>query len=828
MHILISMKKGFLIIILLVATVFNLSFGQQFLLPEKIIKTDSTDNSFKDLGPLKELWEDKRIILLGEQSHGEGTVFKEKIRLIKFLHQEMGFEILAFESGLYDNFYVYQQVKSGEALTETSLQESILPIWSDCQELLPLYAYVHEQAGAGRELQVSGFDTFTSDLKDEFWKDLQSKVQLDSLSWGRLEEVFFGNADVLMHSPEDELLFFKVTERLLEDLDKKANKSNYLLILEQTFKTWVREIKYQVADLKGEKIYVQNPRDAWMADNLIFLSELYPDKKIIAWGASYHFANKISEYENTDLTKEFIDKMEDDNHKTGTFNLDSALHGAVTMGELLKKQFDEQLYSMAFSSYEGQFGLVFDDHLTEVPRPPSESIEDLLVKSDIDQAIVDYKHLSDRNFYSSALGNLPIRAPWGKAFDGLYFIKKISPPQLVSYKSQQEELSRLGSNNIEDNIFGQVIDAKTNAPIPYVNIMLEGTSKGTASNGKGDFMFNFLDNGSLIFSCIGYESDTISIQSVSGKSKIKIWLQPKSYLLSEVLVTSDPLSAKEIIKRARKNIDENYFQKSLNQEVYYQVQHATNDSTTFNEEGSIMLYSEKGYTPKTKLYGNILQYRKKPSLKRESKWSGLGSIWLMTGHDVILDKDNVVFRTGAYDLSIAGILEYAGRKVYDIYFQCKRPGAFTTGFGYPAPQAATGHVYITTDDYAVVKFDLCVVRQPHVYKKHEHLSNDPWHHHLSQTYKRHYNKYFLNTSFVQHRNRTVNDQTKQADIFEELRYLTTTEIIKDKVIPIEKPLIKIKQGKVKQEDGFWQNHNYVLNPGKSHVFYCDQPDSFFE
>jgi erythromycin esterase-like protein len=39
---------------------------------------------------------------MGEPSHGAGSAFAAKVRLIKFLHQRMGFDVLVWESGLYD------------------------------------------------------------------------------------------------------------------------------------------------------------------------------------------------------------------------------------------------------------------------------------------------------------------------------------------------------------------------------------------------------------------------------------------------------------------------------------------------------------------------------------------------------------------------------------------------------------------------------------------------------------------------------------------------------------------------------------------------------
>jgi len=43
-----------------------------------------------------------RIVVLGEESHGDGATFLAKVRLIKFLHQKMGFDVLAWEAGLFN------------------------------------------------------------------------------------------------------------------------------------------------------------------------------------------------------------------------------------------------------------------------------------------------------------------------------------------------------------------------------------------------------------------------------------------------------------------------------------------------------------------------------------------------------------------------------------------------------------------------------------------------------------------------------------------------------------------------------------------------------
>ncbi len=57
---------------------------------------------FSDLEPLRAIIGEARVVGLGEQSHGDGATFKAKCRLVRFLHQRMDFDVLAWESGLFD------------------------------------------------------------------------------------------------------------------------------------------------------------------------------------------------------------------------------------------------------------------------------------------------------------------------------------------------------------------------------------------------------------------------------------------------------------------------------------------------------------------------------------------------------------------------------------------------------------------------------------------------------------------------------------------------------------------------------------------------------
>src|SRR5690606_14206214 len=63
---------------------------------------DGADEDFTDLEPLAGAIGAARVVQLGEPSHGAGAAFSAKARLCKFLHQRLGFDVLVWESGLYD------------------------------------------------------------------------------------------------------------------------------------------------------------------------------------------------------------------------------------------------------------------------------------------------------------------------------------------------------------------------------------------------------------------------------------------------------------------------------------------------------------------------------------------------------------------------------------------------------------------------------------------------------------------------------------------------------------------------------------------------------
>ncbi len=101
---------------------------------------------------------------------------------------------------------------------------------------------------------------------------------------------------------------------------------------------------------------------------------------------------------------------------------------------------------------------------------------------------------------------------------------------------------------IIENISGKIIDAKTKAPIPYVNIGILNGTTGTVTDKKGAFMLEIKDqsvNDTLRISMIGYKPVELLIKDIKPKKQfLSIKLEEEISKLNEVVVTAKVIKKK--------------------------------------------------------------------------------------------------------------------------------------------------------------------------------------------------------------------------------------------------------------------------------------------
>lgn len=84
-------------------------------------------------------------------------------------------------------------------------------------------------------------------------------------------------------------------------------------------------------------------------------------------------------------------------------------------------------------------------------------------------------------------------------------------------------------------VTGKVTSSEDGSPVPGVNISVKGTNKGTITSSDGTFLISTGNGSNLIFSSVGYVSQTISVGS---QSVINVQLVSSTATLSEVVVTA--------------------------------------------------------------------------------------------------------------------------------------------------------------------------------------------------------------------------------------------------------------------------------------------------
>ncbi|MDB4584252.1 TonB-dependent receptor [Draconibacterium sp.] len=96
---------------------------------------------------------------------------------------------------------------------------------------------------------------------------------------------------------------------------------------------------------------------------------------------------------------------------------------------------------------------------------------------------------------------------------------------------------------------GKVIDAVSNEPLPFVNLIVSGTTTGTITDIDGNFILNGLEPGFIRIeaSFVGYKkaiSSEIEV-SVANTNSIEIQLEQTKELLDEVTVSASPFRKTE-------------------------------------------------------------------------------------------------------------------------------------------------------------------------------------------------------------------------------------------------------------------------------------------
>ena len=98
------------------------------------------------------------------------------------------------------------------------------------------------------------------------------------------------------------------------------------------------------------------------------------------------------------------------------------------------------------------------------------------------------------------------------------------------------------TNKTDANIFGHVVDKQSGEHLPYINIMVKGTSIGTATDATGHFHLNNLPTGKLtiVAQSIGYMSQEKIVDVEKGKMiELNFEIEEDAIMLNDVVVSAN-------------------------------------------------------------------------------------------------------------------------------------------------------------------------------------------------------------------------------------------------------------------------------------------------
>ncbi|MDM5250756.1 MULTISPECIES: erythromycin esterase family protein [unclassified Lysinibacillus] len=397
--------------------------------PETVGQQNIPSSNFEDLEMLKPLLQDKRIVFLGESSHGTAEFSLAKTRIIQFLHQEMGYNVLAFESGMGNAMNAQGQIDKQSA--QQTMKNAIYPVWWS-KETLPLFEYAKKTQKTDKSLKLAGFDVLQQNAftNGDWLQNSQLAKQFSEVE-EQLADWSFGKDLKGYQKVKPSIINVYKQVKSQVQLKEKELKAAYpsephiVKLMERTLADRIRfadeyvELSIQ-SNIDSEQhnyasfYKTMEWRDQAMMENLLWLAEeVYPTEKFIVWAHNDHIRKAQSEV----MGSPYPIKL---------------------MGERLPDIYKKYSYVLGLYMAGGETANNLGEPMAVLP-PKKGSIEDILSSSNKPYTFIDLRNRQNERG-NSWMFEPRLSYSWGTMeeslvprdqYDGILLIDKVSKPNYI-------------------------------------------------------------------------------------------------------------------------------------------------------------------------------------------------------------------------------------------------------------------------------------------------------------------------------------------------------------------------------------------------------------
>lgn len=248
----------------------------------------------------------KSIIGLGEATHGTAEFFKAKHRIFRYLVENHGYKIFAFEADFGESLLLNEAIQKSNSGSIENLMKTKMHFWTwrteEVKDLLLWMCEYNLNKPDEEKVQYMGidcqFNTYHPDMVKEYL--IKTNARFYAYAEGILSEAKTASKDNFKSYSQESFDNF-ITK--IDDLQDSVAAHKIKLVTASSEKDYllnerILEIVEQVAvqgyyrQKKDHTFFIY--RDKFMAENTAWLLDYFKGKKVVVWAHNAHIANNSS------------------------------------------------------------------------------------------------------------------------------------------------------------------------------------------------------------------------------------------------------------------------------------------------------------------------------------------------------------------------------------------------------------------------------------------------------------------------------------------------------------------------------------------------------